>query len=325
MDELPHWRVVMRRELNVPVWIAFQQEHGPAIEEMRAVLRERGEVSNREFAAAARTRVDSYRGRKDSALALHFLWRIGDAMIARRDGFERVYAPTEAVAPPALLRESDPAEADDFLLTKLVATDGLAAPMRSVGNWLRRPVPAAELAAWRAAKLAAGELIEVRVHGWRAPHLALATDLPVLEALLGGRVPRAWRPIGPTTLDEATFLAPLDPVSARGRARPLFGFDYAWEIYKPEHLRRYGPYTMPILWGDALVGRFDARMDRATRTLAVNGLWLEVEALGANEAFVEALGRGMDRLLAFLGAERAEVTAVPQRAIRARLARAPYR
>jgi uncharacterized protein YcaQ len=130
MDELPHWRVLMRRELNQPNWIEFQREHGPAIAEMREVLAERGTVSNREFATGTRTRVDNYRGGKDSSLALHFLWRIGDAMIFRRDGFERVYALTEAVAPPELLRESDPDVADDYLMTKLVGADGLA-PMRT--------------------------------------------------------------------------------------------------------------------------------------------------------------------------------------------------
>src|SRR5262245_65801925 len=77
MDELPHWRVLMRRELDQPNWIAFQKEHGPAIAEMREVLAERGTVSNREFASGTRTRVDNYRGRKDSALGLHFLGRIG--------------------------------------------------------------------------------------------------------------------------------------------------------------------------------------------------------------------------------------------------------
>jgi uncharacterized protein YcaQ len=46
MDELPHWRVLMRRELDQPNWIAFQEEHGPAIAEMREVLAERGTVSN---------------------------------------------------------------------------------------------------------------------------------------------------------------------------------------------------------------------------------------------------------------------------------------
>ena len=52
-------------------------------------------------------------------------------------------------------------------------------------------------------------------------------------------------PLETTTDEEATFLSPLDPVSARGRAKPLFGFDYVWEVYKPAHLRRWGYYVLP--------------------------------------------------------------------------------
>jgi uncharacterized protein YcaQ len=315
MDELPHWRVLMRRELDQPNWIAFQKEHGPAIAEMREVLAERGTVSNREFAPGTRVRVDNYRGRKDSALALHFLWRIGDAMIHHRDGFERVYALTESIAPPELVHESDPDVADDYLMRKLVGADGLA-PMRTVGNFMRRKVSPAELAAWRQSKLDAGELIHVHVEGWRAPQVALATDEPLIRELLAGRRPEAWAPLDTTTDAEATFLAPLDPVSARGRSRQLFGFDYVWEIYKPVEQRRFGPYTMPILWGDRLVGRFDARMDRSTSTLVINGLWLEDAALARDDAFAQALSRGMERLAAFLDARALDASAVEQRALR---------
>ena len=319
MDELPHWRVLMRRELDQPNWIAFQKEHGPAIAEMRDVLAERGTVSNREFATGTRLRVDNYRGRKDSALALHFLWRIGDAMIHHRDGFERVYALTESIAPPELIHESDPDVADDYLMTKLVGADGLA-PMRTVGNFMRRKVSASELAGWRRSKLDRGEFVEVRVEGWRAPQVAVGPDEPLLRELLDGRTPQAWRPLGPTTDDEATFLAPLDPVSARGRSKQLFGFEYIWEIYKPVEQRRFGPYTLPILWGDRLIGRFDARMDRATSTLVVNGLWLEDDGLGRDDTFAEAMRRGMARLIVFLEAGRIDARAVPQRTLRAALA-----
>ena len=315
MDELPHWRVLMRRELNQPNWIEFQREHGPAIAEMREVLAERGTVSNREFATGTRTRIDNYRGRKDSSLALHFLWRIGDAMIHHREGFERVYALTETIAPAELIRESDPAVADDYLMTKLVGADGLA-PMRTVGNFMRRKVMPAELAAWRQRKLDAGELIEVRVEGWRAPQVALAADEPFLVDLLAGRTPSTWQPLGPSTEEEATFLAPLDPVSARGRATSLFGFEYIWEIYKPVELRRWGPYTLPVLWGDRLVARFDARMDRSTATLVVNGLWLEDDALAKDDAFAVAMQRGMARLRRFLEAGAIDAQAVTPRSLR---------
>ena len=85
---------------------------------------------------------------------------------------------------------------------------------------------------------------------------------------------------------------------------------------KPVGLRRFGPYTMPILWGDRLVGRFDARMDRATGTLVINGLWLEDEALAREDAFAEALRRGMDRLATFLDALAIEASAVADRKLR---------
>ncbi len=318
MDELPYWRVLMRREVDLPNWVEFRQEHAAAIAEMREVLRERGTVSNRDFEMGTRTRVDHYRGRKDSALALHYLWRIGDVMVSRRERFERVYALTEVVAPADLLRVHDEAEADDYLLMKTVAADGLT-PMRTVSNSLRRAVPPAELADWRRRKIDAGQLVEVRVEGWRAPQVALAEDRPVLEVLAAGGRPAAWDPLDTTTEAEATFLSPLDPVSARGRARPLFDFDYVWEVYKPAHLRRWGYYTLPILWGDRLVARFDSRLDRTSATLVINGFWLEDETLARDDAFAEALGRGMARFTAFLGAGRVDAQAVVQPKLRRRL------
>jgi uncharacterized protein YcaQ len=317
MDELPYWRVLMRRELDQPNWIEFRKEHAVAIAEMRAVLKERGTVSNRDFAMGSRTRVDHYRGRKDSALALHFLWRIGDAMIARRDRFERVYALTEAVAPANLVHEHDAAEADDFLLLKTVAADGLT-PMRTVGNDMRRKVTATELTAWRERKLADGRLIEVRVDGWRVPQVALASDRAALEELGAARVPAAWAPLDATTDEEATFLAPLDPVSARGRAKPLFDFEYVWEVYKPAAQRRWGYYTLPILWGDRLVARFDSRLDRDNGALVINGLWLEDQGLARNEAFGDAWARGMERFMRFMDAGRLDVTALPRSSLRTR-------
>ena len=129
-----------------------------------------------------------------------------------------------------------------------------------------------------------------------------------------------------STDDEATFLSPLDPVSARGRAKPLFGFDYVWEVYKPVEKRSFGYYTMPILWGDRLVGRFDPKLDRTTGTLVILGLWLEDEALARNAAFGDALVAGMKRLIRLLDAKRLDIAAVRQPALRKRLAAAkPHR
>ena len=120
----------------------------------------------------------------------------------------------------------------------------------------------------------------------------------VLAELEAGRTPAAWSPLGRPRPTRATFLSPLDPVSARGRAKPLFGFDYVWEVYKPVEKRSFGYYTMPILWGDRLVARFDPKLDRATGTLVINGLWLEDPALARDVAFADAMARAMARFVA---------------------------
>ncbi|HMQ34925.1 MAG TPA: crosslink repair DNA glycosylase YcaQ family protein [Chloroflexaceae bacterium] len=324
MDELPHWRVIMRRERDGGPDVdsrvsAMAREHADAIAELRTALRERGTVSNRDFAMATRTRTQSYRGRKDSALALYYLWRTGEAMTHHREEFERVYALAEAVAPAHLLRESDDDEADRFLIKKEVAFAGLSRLKRTADAYFRG-VPFTRARELRDALLADGELVEVRVEGWKAAHYALAGDAEALRELGAGRVPAAWAPLETSTTDEAVFLAPLDQVSARGRAAELFGFEYVWEVYKPAGRRRYGYYTLPVLWGDRLVARFDSRLDRAARVLVILGLWLEDPALGEDDAFAEALARAFARFVRFLGASGLDAAAVREPLLRRRVA-----
>ena len=53
MDDLPQWRVVMRREPHGQARIrSMGDDHADAIVEMRAILGERGTVSNRDFKMA---------------------------------------------------------------------------------------------------------------------------------------------------------------------------------------------------------------------------------------------------------------------------------
>ena len=229
MDELPYWRVVMRRERDDTYGDSrirkMAHDHAEAIVEMRAILQERGVVSNRDFAMATRTRTQSYRGRKDSALALYYLWRTGEVMTHHRDRFERVYALTEKVAPAHLIYESSEAEVDRFLIKKEVGFSGLARINRTSESW-QRGEPDRAAKKMLGTMLADGEIIEVKVEGWKALHYALGSDAQVLSDLSAGRVPKAWTPLETSTTEEVVFLAPLDPVSARGRAKVLFGFDY---------------------------------------------------------------------------------------------------
>jgi len=308
MDELSHWRAVMQRERETePRLLEIARDHPETIAEMRAILQERDTVMNRDFQAAHWRRTNSYRGGKDSSLALYYLWRTGEAMTHHRENFERVYALTEKVAPAPLIRQSDADEVDRFLIKKEISFAGLSRLSRTSDAY-RRGLGRGQT---YETLLADGEIIEVKVEGWRATHYALGSDVGLLQELSAGRIPDAWTPLDTTTTEEVIFLAPLDPVSARGRARILFDFDYVWEVYKPEHKRKFGYYVLPVLWGDRLVARFDSKLDRTTNSFIILSFWLEDEALGQNEAFSEALVRGFTRFAHFLGASEVDGRRLP--------------
>lgn len=258
-------------------------------------------------------------------MALYYLWRTGEVMTHHRERFERAYALTEAVAPAHLIRESDEDEADRFLIKKDLSFSGLSR-VRRTSDAFHRGMPFGKASRLLEAMLADGDIIEAQVEGWNAKgrgkgkalqvHYALGSDAGVLRKLSQGQVPQAWTPLGTNTSEEAVFLAPLDPVSARGRAKIVFGFDYVWEVYKPAHQRKFGYYTLPVLWGDRLVARFDSKLDRATDTFVILGLWLEDETLGKDEAFAGALARGLGRFIRFLGASSLDATAIREPQLR---------
>src|SRR5215210_4114939 len=178
MDELPHWRTVMHRERDGNYGDSrirlMAREHAEAIAEMRVILQERGIVSNRDFEMATRTRTQSYRGRKDSALALYYLWRTGEVMTHHRERFERVYALTEKVAPEHLIYESSEEEADRFLFRKEVSFAGLAR-LKRVADSFFRGVAFEKATQIVETMLADGEFLEVKVEGWKDVHYALGS------------------------------------------------------------------------------------------------------------------------------------------------------
>ncbi|MEW8978959.1 MAG: crosslink repair DNA glycosylase YcaQ family protein [Symbiobacterium sp.] len=138
--------------------------------------------------------------------------------------------------------------------------------------------PTARRRALAAAKVEAGEWVEVAVEGVRRRYCALAEDRPLLE------MAEDWEP-----RRTVRFLAPLDNLLwRRERLQDLFDFDYAWEVYTPAGKRRFGYYAMPILYGDRLVGCIDPKLDRRNGVLLVNRLHLDLRDVD---------GRGLRRSL----------------------------
>ncbi|HAE60022.1 MAG TPA: hypothetical protein DCG54_11110 [Anaerolineae bacterium] len=314
MEDFPYWRAGMQHPELYPRWTNFIAEHPEVLTQVLDAIRERGPLGNRDF--EGNQAVKSYRGRKDTALALYSLWLKGELMVHHRQGFDRYYDLRERVLPPQHDRIASDQEALDRFSRKVVAFLGLTREKRWPRNLLffDMQVSPEQAKTQLAALYEQNVFTKVNVEGSKDDWVVLSSDIPLLETIANGEIPAAWTPLGPSTLDEVTFLAPLEIVSARGRAKEVFGFDYIWEVYKPLELRRWGYYTLPILYGDNLVARLDPKLERKTGTLKINGFWLEDNAPADDPAFADALGKGLARFAAFVGARQVDVTFIqPQK------------
>ena len=311
MSELPYWRVHMDRRSRDKRIEGFVLSHEEVFERVRAELRTRGPLGNRDI-DGNKIGLWNYRGRKDTSLAMFDMWLSGELMIHHRVGFDRVYDFRENIAPKEFDFVAGENEVEEFFARKTVAFMGM---MREGGMradlqyHVRREYSLAQVKSLLGGWKESATFAPVQVEGGRDTFLVLTEDVPTLEAVARGRVPKGWNPKETTTLEEVTFLSPLDIVSARGRAKRLFDFDYTWEVYTPAHKRRWGYYVLPILYGDDLVARLDPKLDRATGTLHILGFWLEDDA-PTDEAFASALGRGLARFAKMIGATKVNVDAI---------------
>ncbi len=313
MSDLPYWRYHMeQRAYGAYVKHHVPNGHKEVMEFVRSELRTRGPLGNRDF-DGKRLANQSYRGRKETSVALFDMWLSGELMMHHREGFDRVYDFRENIAPREFDYVATEKEAEEFFARKAVSFAGLKreATMRAeLKYYMCREYPKTEIADLVDGWKESGMLRQVQVEGGSDTYLVLAEDVKVLDTLAMGKIPKEWNPKEVSTLEEVTFLAPLDIVSARGRAKKLFDFEYKWEVYTPVYQRHWGYYVLPILYGDDLVARLDPKLDRRTMTLEVKGFWYEGDAPVKDADFANALAKGLIRFAKFVEAKRVEVSAI---------------
>ena len=302
IEELPYWRIMMERRKSEKRWYEFAQANPTLLERVQQEIRARGPLRSRDIEGKS---TDHYRGSKDTGVALYYLWLTGELMTHSRKGKERVYDLMERVAPTNLQWSATENEAIEYFVCKSISQLGLVTErdfrriLKSVSD---RPVSVREAKSKLDDMVAANQLRSVQFEANKEHLYLLATDSPHLEDLSKQKLPHSWQPINSVT-EEVIFLSPLEYVSARGRAKELFDFDYIWEIYKPAAKRKYGPYTMPILYKDRLVARIDMKLERDTKTVVLNGFWYE-DWFVADSPFYQALAEGLLSFTRFLKAEQ---------------------
>ena len=203
---------------------------------------------------------------KNAGRMLEVLCLRGEVAVAGRQGRSRLWDLAERVYPADLFRPP-PEEARRLRDERRLGSLGIARakPMRSPGE----PSPIGEIG---------------------------------IEAVVDG-VDGTWR-VDPDAYDarhepfegRPALLSPFDRmVYDRDRALDLFGFEYVLEMYKPAAQRRWGYFALPIVYGDRLVGKLDAKADRKAGLLRVNAIhedvpWTDEIAI-AVDAEIEALAR----------------------------------
>ena len=306
IEELPYLRVVMARKAQEHRWGDFLQTHQRAIERVRIEVRERGALSSLDIEPEVRHKTSWWSG-KDTGRALYYLWVTGELLIKNRNGTGKVFDLRERVATPQFAHAESEIATDDYFALKAFRHLNIATS-QVWRNWfagkIDRTVDPDEandrLTALESSDIIRRVLLEEEL---KIPRFVLTDDLPKMEMLIAGRIPDDWQPLETTTGQEVTILAPLEIVSARGRAAKVFDFDYVWEVYKPADQRRWGYYTLPILYGDRLVARFDSKLERSTATLQIKGFWLE-DGQKLDRRFQIALKAGFKRFMTFTRAEK---------------------
>lgn len=222
-----------------------------------------------------------------SKTALEFLWRSGRLAIRHREGFRKVYDLTERVIPTEHLTTHLPdAEIVDWAMTSALQRLGFATSGELAAFFGIATRDEAKL--WCLEALAAGRISEIAVEmADGTPRRSYATpDLMDSAASL------------PEPSTRIRLLSPFDPaLRDRARAERLFGFHYRIEIFVPAPKRRYGYYVFPVLQGDRLIGRVDAK--REDDALVIRAFWPE-PGIRMGRARLAGLAAEFERLAPFV-------------------------
>ena len=263
------------------------KEQAKTIGWIKSELAINGPMTVSQFEHDQNQRKGGWWGWSDVKLTLERLYDAGLLVSAGRTKFSRLYALPEQVELPRT-RLSEEAQ-KLALVRKSVVAMGVGTA-EDIADYFR--FRTTDVKPLLRQLVEAVEVTEVRVEGWEKPGYASTSINLEQDFDIGER--------------QVRLLSPFDPVTwHRERALRLYDFDYRIEIYTPEAKRKYGYYTLPILYRDRLVGRLDLKNDRKAKQLNVLSLWHEDWVSKADlKAIKPELVKELRLAAAWVGAER---------------------
>lgn len=253
------------------------------VKEIFSRIKSEGPLQARDFEQAPGKKSSGWWDWKPAKRMLETLFLSGELMIKERQGFQKIYDLTDSVLPENIDRTlPTDSEWARYHATMMLNALGLAsakdiAYARPTIRTLTRNTFKPDINNAIAELVEEGVFTHCHVNG--DSYFALSASL----ASVPSKISR----------NQVKFLSPFDNlVINRSRTQRLFNFDYLIECYVPEPKRKYGYFTLPILWGDELIGRMDSKADRKTQQFIIKNLYLEPQ-IKLNDALVEALIKGI--------------------------------
>lgn len=220
-------------------------------------------------------------GGKPAKQALEHLFMQGELMISKRINFHKVFDLTERVIPKEI-NTNIPTQEEyaHHLIKRYLFANGLG--QASEISYLLKNTKTL-ISKHLQEMTNNGGLIQISVNN--STYYAIPESLELLKK--------------PLAKSKVKILSPFDNLLIqRKRMLDLFDFDYQIECYVPEKKRKYGYFSLPILWNGSLVARMDCRVDRKKSLMHINHLALE-STLKNTDAFTSALFKELPAFLNF--------------------------
>ena len=263
-----------------------------------ARVRRDGPLSAKDFVSERVSRSRGWWDWTPAKVALEVLFGAGILLVARRENFQRYYDLAERVLPD-WVDQSPPSDDEriQFFITHTLRSLGLVTPADLRDYYRLRGarfgLTVRELKARLEAGVNAGTVVRFDVAGENAPQYALVEDAPRIAALEAGAFDFA----------AVRFVTNFDNLLwDRKRVKRLFDFNVKLETYLPRERREYGYFHLPVLYGDALVGRIVPKMDRKRGVLHVHAIRYEA-AFTPDERFEAAFAETLESFASFHGAD----------------------
>ncbi len=201
---------------------------------------------------------------------LEQLYTDGVLIIHHKKGSRKYYDLSEKYLPESVLKADNPCkDEEEFIAWRVLRRIGAVGLLwdKNSTAFLGIDINAEKRKKVLETLMAQGKICHVMVQGIKQIFYYQSEDDPLMKSIISGEADLKPR---------MSFIAPLDPLMwDKALLSALWDYQYSWEIYTPADKRKYGYYTLPILFGDRFVGRIEAVPDRKKRILEVRGIWRE--------------------------------------------------